>query len=177
MSLRGHRIGSIAQVPIERFLIVGLDSRQFAISAELVQGLLTLDEIGPVSTLTVQGQDYPLLDLADRLGLTRAGDGSETRIVLLAQAGVHGSIRVDRVHGLAEMDRTQVVALPQQFRGEERNWYMGLILYGDGVAIGLHSTWLLKGAVQENGGWTTELSRLPVHLSNTVDLMGKGTAC
>jgi hypothetical protein len=77
MSLRGHRIGLTAYVPIERFLIVGIDSQQFALSAELVQGLLTMEESGTVSILTVQGQEYPSLDLVDQLGLAQAGDGPE----------------------------------------------------------------------------------------------------
>ena len=90
MSLRGHRIGSAAHVPIERYLIVGIDSQQFALSAELVQGLLTMEESGSVSTLMVQGQEYPSLDLGGRLGLAQAGDGPETRMVLVGQAGVIG---------------------------------------------------------------------------------------
>ena len=177
MSLRGHRIGSAAHVPIERFLIVGIDSLQFALSAELVQGLLTMEESGSASTLTVQGQEYPSLDLGDRLGLAHAGDGPETRMVLLAQAGIRACIRVDQVHGLAEVERTGVVPLPRQFRSAERNWYVGLILYGEGVAVGIHSTWLLSGAMEGQSGLLTQEQRVPLRLSDASANMRKGIAC
>lgn len=177
MSLRGHRIGSAAHVPIERFLIVGIDTRQFALSAELVQGLLTMEESGLVSTLTVQGQEYPFLDLGDRLGLAQAGNGPETRMVLLAQAGIRACIRVDQVHGLIELERTRILPLPHQFRSEERNWYVGLILCGEGVAVGLHTRWLLNGAMQGHGGLLNQSQVLPLRLSDTSDRMRKGIAC
>lgn len=177
MSLRGHRIGLAAHVPIERFLIVGRDSQQFALSAELVQGLLTMEESGTVSTLTVQGQEYPFLDFGKQLGLAQAGDGPETRMVLLAQAGVRTYIRVDQVHGLVEVERTRILPLPRQFRSEERSWYVGLILYGEGVAIALHSGWLLSGARQEYGELLNQSQRLPLRLSDTSYRVGKGLAC
>ncbi|MDO9117981.1 MAG: chemotaxis protein CheW [Nitrospira sp.] len=177
MSLRGHRIGTAAQVPSERFLIVGIGRQQFALSAELVQGLLTMEERGSVSTLTVQGQEYPSLDLGDQLGLAQAGDGPETRMVLLAQAGIRAHIRVDRVHGLVEIERTRVLPLPRQFRSEERNWYVGLILYGNGVAVGLHSGWLLSGGMQGQGGLQDQSQRVPLRLSDASDKLGKGIVC
>ena len=177
MSLRGHGIGSAAHVPIERFLIVGIDTRQFALSSDLVQGLLTVEESGSGNTLTAQGQEYPSLDLGGRLGLAQADDGPETRMVLLAQAGVHACVRVDQVHGLVEVERTRVLPLPRQFRNEERNWYVGLILYGDGVAIGLHTRWLLSGAIQRDGGSVNQDQRLPQRLSDTPDRIRKGIAC
>lgn len=177
MSLRGHRIGSAAHVPIERFLIVGIDSQQFALSADLVQGLLTMVESGSVNTLTVQGQKYSPLDLGERFGLAQADDGPETRMVLLAQAGIRACVRVDQVHGLVEVDRTSVLPLPRQFRNEERNWYVGLILYGDGVAIGLHTRWLLSGAMQRDGGLVNQGQRLPLRLSDRPDRMRKGIVC
>jgi CheW-like domain len=177
MSLRGHGIGSAAHVPIERFVIVGIDTRKFALSSELVQGLLTMEESGSVSTLTVQGQEYPSLDLGGRLGLGQAGDGPETRMVLLAQAGIRACVRVDQVHGLVEIERTRMLPLPHQFRSEERSWYVGLILYGDGVAIGLHPRWVLSGVMQRDGGLVNQDQRLPLRLSDTSDRMRKGIAC
>ncbi|MCC6139854.1 MAG: chemotaxis protein CheW [Nitrospira sp.] len=177
MSLRGQRVESAALVPVERFLIVEIDARQFALPADLVQGLLTMEEQGSVDTLTVQGQDYAFFDLGGRLGLVHAADGPETRIALLAQAGLRVCVRVDRVHGLVEVERTRVVPLPGQFRGEERNWYAGLLLHGDGVAIGLHTRWLLSGATQRGGESMAQDQRLPLRLFDTSDRMRKGIAC
>ncbi|HEX7768195.1 MAG TPA: hypothetical protein VF443_15895, partial [Nitrospira sp.] len=62
-------------------------------------------------------------------------------------------------------------------RNEERNWYVGLILYGDGVAIGLHTRWLLSGAMQRDGGLVNQDRRLPLRLADTSDRMRKGIAC
>ena len=177
MSLRSHRIGSAGHLLLERFLIVGIDRQQFALSAEVVQGLLTMEESGSVSTLTVQGQEYPALDLGGQLGLAQAGDGPETRIVLLAQAGIRACIRVDQIHGLVEVERTRVLPLPRQFRSEERNWYLGLILYGDGVAVGLRSGWLLSGAMQGHDGVLNQSQRLSQRLLDTPEIVRKGIAC
>lgn len=136
-----------------------------------------MEESGLVSTLTVQGQEYPFLDLGDRLGLAQAGDGPETRMVLLAQAGIRACIRVDQVHGLIELERTRILPLPHQFRSEERNWYVGLILCGEGVAVGLHTRWLLNGAMQGHGGLLNQSQGLPLRLSDTPDRMRKGIVC
>lgn len=177
MSLRGHRIRSSDQVPTERFLMVTLDSRQFALSAELVQGLLTIEESDAVGTLTVQGQEYPSLDLASRLGIAQGGDGPETRTVLLAQAGIRACIRVDQVHGLVEVERARVLALPRHFCSDERNWYVGLILYGDGLALGLNSVWLMQGAIQASCGLNNPGQRLSHCESAISDRRGTRLIC
>lgn len=177
MSLRGHGVASAVHVPIERFLIVGIAGQQFALFAELVQGLLTMEECGFGDILTVHGQEYPSLDLRGRLGLAHVDNGTETRTVLVAQAGIHACIRVDRVYGLHEVERTRVLPLPGQFRSEERSWYVGLILYGEGVAVGLHSKWLLSGATEGASGLLNQSHRLPLRLSDTSDRMEKGIVC
>lgn len=177
MSLRGHRVESAALAPIERFLIVEIDARQFALSANIVHGLLTIEERGSVDQLIVQGQEYASLDLGGRLGLAYVADGPETRIVLLAQSGIRACVRVDQVHGLVEVERPRMVPLPRQFSGEERNWYVGLVLHEDGVAIGLHTRWLLSGVTQSDGELMDQPQRVPLRLSDLSDRMGKGIAC
>lgn len=148
MSLRSHRQGSAAHVPIERYLIVSLNAQRFALSAELIQGLLTSEEGRSAGVLTVQGFEYPPLNLAGRLGLAEAGEGPDVRFLLVARAGIRACIRVDQVHGLIEVERSRVLPLPGQFRSEERNWYVGLILLEEEVAIGLNSVWLIGEAMQ-----------------------------
>jgi len=177
MSLRGGRIESAAHVPIDRFLIVGIDDRQFALPADLVRGLLTVQERDSVNRLAVHGQEYAALDLADRLGLVQVADGPETRMVLLAQAGIQVCIRADQVHGLVEVERTHVLPLPRQFRSEERHWYAGLILYGGGVAIGLHPRWLLSGVMQGYGEMLIQPQRVPLCLLDASGSMRKGIVC
>lgn len=177
MSLRGHRIGSAAQVLTERYLIVTMASRKFALPAESVHGLLTLEECGTVGTMTVQGQEYSFVDLAGRLGLSQDGDGPETRIVLLAHAGICGCIRVDQVQGLLEIDRAQVLALPHQFRSEERNWYVGLMVVGDSVAAGLNSLWLLRGTSEASHGLRAQGQSVPHVVHAVPNGREKGLAC
>lgn len=177
MSLRGHRVGAAAHVPTERYLIVRVGSQWLALSAELVQGLLTLEESDSASVLTMQGYEYPPVAIVGRLGLTEGGDGPETRIVLLAQLNVRACFRVDQVHGLIEVERAAVLALPRQFRGDERNWYVGLIVFNEGVALGLSAVWLLAEAMQGSRGETVHGQRLPQLTHAVADTMGKEISC
>lgn len=177
MSLRGHRRGSAAHVPTERYLIVSVAAQRFALSADLIQGLLTLEESCSVGILTVQGHDYPPLNLAGRLGLAEAGDGPETRFVLVARAGIRACIRVEQVHGLVEVERARVLPLPGQFRSDERNWYIGLILLEEGVAIGLNSVWLIGGAMQGSREVMAQEERPPQLVHVVSEGMGRGLAC
>ena len=177
MSLRGHRQGSAAHVPTERYLIVSVAAQRFALSSDLIQGLLTLEESRSVGILTVQGHDYPPLNLAGRLGLADAFDGPETHFVLVARAGIRACIRVEQVHGLVEVERDRVLPLPGQFRSDERNWYIGLILFEEGVAVGLNPAWLIGGAMQGGRGLVDQEER-PLQLVHVLsEGMGRGLAC
>lgn len=176
MSLRSHNRGDAAHVPTERYLIVGIDGQQFALTADVIQGLLTPEECRFGETVTVQGRDYTSLNLAARLGLAEAGEGPESRLVLVARAGICACIRVEQVHGLVELERACVRPLPSQFRGEERAWYSGLILFEDGVAVGLNSEWLIKGVMQA-GGEGTGYVQPPRLASAGFDEMRKGLIC
>lgn len=177
MSLRGHNRGSAAQVSTERYLVVSVASQRFALSANLVQGLLTLEESRSVGVLTVQGHDYPPLNLAGRLGLAEAGDGPETRFVLVARAGTYACIRAERVHGLVEVEHACVLPLPGQFRSDERNWFNGFVLLEDGVAVGLNSVWLIGGVMHGSRGLMAQEERPPQLEHIVSEGMGRGLAC
>ncbi len=179
MSLRGHNRGegAAAHVPTERYLIVSIDGQRFALSADLIQGLLTPEESRSGETFAVQGRDYAPLNLAARLGLAEAGDGPESRMVLVARAGIRACIRVAQVHGLVEFDRTRVLPLPCQFRGDERTWYSGLILFEDSVAVGLHADWLIEGVAQAQGALTGRVQRPPQLAHIGFDGIKKGLTC
>jgi CheW-like domain len=145
MSLRGRKIGPTTQAPTSRFLVVTLDARIMALDANAVRGLLTSAEAGQSDLVTVQGVSFRAVDLAGRLSLSPGVDGRETRTVLLSSEKRHGSIRVDRVLGLIEVDQTRVLPLPRQFQGEEQHWYRGMIVFEDTVAVVLHTAWVLEG--------------------------------
>jgi chemotaxis signal transduction protein len=145
MSLRGHRVRKTSVAPTFRVLVVTVGGAQFALHADRVQGLLTIEEAGSAGALTVQGVTYAGIDLAPRLQLPVDTDGPETRVVLLSHGTARGNIRVAQVHGLKELEQTQLLPLPRHFQGEEQGWYQGMILFEESVALVLASTWLMHG--------------------------------
>jgi hypothetical protein len=136
---------------MSRFLLVTMGGRLLAFDADTVRGLLTDEEAGTTDPVTVQGVVYKPVNLADRLGLPSDANGPHTRIVLLACEGLQGSIRVADVRGLFEVDQSQVLPLPQQFQGEEQDWYRGVILLAETVAVVVNTAWVLQGAGADQG--------------------------
>jgi chemotaxis protein histidine kinase CheA len=144
MSLRGrHARASVA--PTVRFLIVSLRGTYFALHADRIQGLLTVEEAGTSQVVTAQWRTYPRIELAERFRMPAGSDGPGTRIVLLSRGAVRGHLRVDGVVGLKEVDASLVLPLPRQFQGEEQRWYQGMVLIEEGVALILNPSWLLEG--------------------------------
>jgi len=164
---------------MSRFLLVTMGARSLAFDADTVQGLLTDEEAGTTEPVTVQGVVYKTVDLADRLAMSSDENGPETRIVLLTCGGLQGSIRVAQVRGLLEVDRSQVLPLPQQFQGEERDWYRGVILLEENIALVLNTAWVLHGAGADQGGSSLEWQeRAPRLLAVRQDLaMGEVREC
>lgn len=144
MTLRGHQ-SKTSLAPTVRVLVVTIAGTTFAVSADRVQGLLTPEEAGQGDELTVHGHTYPRIDLTGRWGLPPDAESGETRVVLLSQGRARGHLRVAQVHGLAELEQAQVLPLPLHFRGEERTWYQGMILWGAGVAFILDPAWVIEG--------------------------------
>jgi hypothetical protein len=138
-----------------RFLIVLLGGRYLALDAESIQGVLTLEEAGSLDDPTIHGLVYRAINLADRLRISNDQGTANRRIVLLAERGVRGSIRVTTVQGLLELHPSQVLPLPPQFRGPERRWYRGMILFANSIALALNTTWVLDeqvAGVEDSGG-------------------------
>ncbi len=148
MSLRGRQ-SRTATTRTFRFLIVTAGEVCFALQADYIQGLLTVEEAGPAEALAVQGFHYPSMDLTVRLQLQQDAVGPDTRIVLFAKDQAKARIPVSQVHGLREVEDSQVIPLPRQFRGEERTWYQGVLMFEQGVALVLNPAWLVEGCVQE----------------------------
>lgn len=144
MSLRGRHAGAISSAPTARFLVVTMGGTHFALHADRVQGLLTVEEAGSAGPLTVQGVAYAGMDLAKRLQLPADPDGPQTRVVLFSIGTARGHIRVAQVHGLKELEQFQVRPVPRHFQGDERTWYQGMLLFEEGVALVLNSAWLLQ---------------------------------
>lgn len=145
MSLRGQHSGGRTKLLADtsRFLIVAVGSIPMALHADSVQGLLTLEETGSDRSPVVHGQAYPAISLVARIGVLPDEDGAETRVVLLSAGNARGSLRVAQVHGLEEVGRSRVLSLPPQFRCEEREWYRGILLLEEGIALILNLAWLI----------------------------------
>lgn len=144
------RISSLA-VPA-RFLIVTLGGRYLALDAESIAGVCTLEEAGYGDDPTIHGMVYRTINLADRLRISNSQDAADSRIVLLAERGARGSIRVTTIQGLLELHRSQVLPIPPQFRGPERHWYRGMILFEKSIAVALDTTWVLDKQVSSVEG-------------------------
>ena len=131
------------------FLIAMLCGRYLAFEAELIQGVLTHEDVGCLQDPVVQGITYRVVDLITRLHLAseRLSDGTD--VVLLADGMRRGSVRVQKVHGILEIQRSQVLPLPAQFYGPERRWYRGMILFDRSVALVLNTAWVLEEPMDE----------------------------
>lgn len=130
-----------------RFLIVIFGGQYLALDAESIQGVLTLEEVGYHDDPTIHDRVYRAINLADRLKLSNDPGAANGRIVLLSERSACGSVRVTTVQGWLELHPSQVLPLPPQFRGPERHWYRGMILFADSIALALNTTWLLDEQV------------------------------
>jgi hypothetical protein len=138
-----------------RFLIVLFGGRYLALDAESIQGVLTLEEIGSLDDPTIHGLVYRAINLADRLRIVNNQGSTHSRIVLLSEQGVQGSIRVTTVQGWLELHLSQVLPLSPQFCGPERRWYRGMILFENSIALVLNTSWVLDeqlASVEDSGG-------------------------
>lgn len=155
MSLRGrHAKASLA--PTIRFLIVTIGGAHFALHADRIQGLLTVEEAEASPAFALHASR---IQLASRLRLPAEENGPETRIVLVSKGNQSGHLLVGTVHGLQELETSKVLPLPRQFKGEEQRWYQGMILFSDRVAVVLNPAWLLEGC--ESREAIGAVSRLP----------------
>jgi hypothetical protein len=145
-----------------RFLIVLFGGRYLALDAESIQGVLTLEEVGSLDDPTIHGLAYRTINLADRLRILNNQDSANSRIVLVSERGVQGSIRVNTVQGWLELHPSQVLPLPPQFCGPERCWYQGMILFENSIALVLNTSWVLDEQVAsiENSGGQRGIPRL-----------------
>lgn len=147
MGVRESMTGTPSTASPSRFLIVTIGGRYLALDAESIGWLLTLEEAGNVEDPTIHGMVYRAINLTDRLSESNDQGGPNTRIVLLSERETRGSIRVTTVQGLLELQQSQVLPLPMQFRGPERHWYRGMILFANSIVLLLNTTWVLDEQV------------------------------
>ncbi len=144
MSLRGHRATASAR-ETSRFLVVRYGTTLLALPAGGVRGILTPQEAGMDTCVTAVGIQYEWLDLSARLSLPIDSSSQGARTVLYSYANGRCALRVEEVLGLIDVDRAHQHPMPAQFRGAERVWFHGIVLYQDTVALVLNPSWLLGG--------------------------------
>ena len=145
MGVHRRKDGSPSNERALRVLVATLGSRSLAFEADSVDGLLTVEVGGRAGVVMVQGVVYRPVDLSGRLGLHAEEERPESRVVLLSLDGLHGCVRVAQVRGLREVEAAGLVPLPRQFRGDERNWYRGLIVCEETLTLVLNMSWVLCG--------------------------------
>jgi chemotaxis signal transduction protein len=104
----------------------------FAISASAVTEIQALQEMKPLAsqvfryskvhhTITRDGRRYWVVDANIHFSMLPT---HSSRLLLLAESPV--AVKVDSIVRMAEMSK--LLPLPQSFKGDERNWYLGLTL-------------------------------------------------
>ena len=126
-----------------RFLVVTCAETYFALPADIVRGLMTLEEVGTGEAVTALGVAYPLRDLAGRFGLPEVSFSSESRTILCTAGNFHKGFRVNQVLGLTDVDNERIRPLPLHFSGPERKWFTGLFLFRETVALLVNPSWLV----------------------------------
>lgn len=126
------------------FLVIRLGLTYLALPAIGVRGVLTQEEAGHERTVTAAGSVYRPVDLAQQLSIVADLSGIEMRTVLYSAGGFLGAICVEQVVGLIDAERNECLPLPPQFRGDERNWFGGIMLYQDHLVLILNPSWVLR---------------------------------
>ena len=143
MSLRGRQNLANMLVETASFLVIRLGLTYLALPATGVRGVLTQEEAGHERTVTAAESMYRPVDLAQQLSIVADLSGIEMRTVLYSAGGFLGAICVEQVVGLIDVERNECLPLPPQFRGDERNWFGGMMLYQDQLVLILNPSWVL----------------------------------
>jgi CheW-like domain len=125
------------------FLVVRLGGSYLALPADGVRGVLTQEEAGKEQAVTMAGTIYQPMELAQRLSVVADLSGLEMRTVLYSNGRSQGTIRVEQVVGLTDVERKDCFPLPPQFQCDERNWFAGMMLYQDQLVLILNPSWVL----------------------------------
>lgn len=168
MSLRGRTETRVRESSTTRFLIVMCAETCCALPADIIRGIITLEEAGSAEAVAALGATYPLRDMAARFSLPRVSFALESRIILCTLGNLHKGYRVNQVLGLTDVESARIRALPPQFSGPERRWFSGLFLFRETVAVLVNPDWLLgeetDPAKLSQLGATTVTALAPSHI-------------
>jgi len=164
VSLRGRTETRSHVSSVTRLLVVRCAETCFALPADIVRGLMTLEEAGSAEAVTALGVTYPLRDMAGCFGQPQVSFAPESRIILCTMGNLHKGFRVNEVLGLTDVGKERIRPLPPHFSGPERKWFTGLFLFRETVALLVNPGWLLgeeTGPAQLSNLSATTVMALP----------------
>lgn len=157
----------------EAVILFSVASHRLAIAAQAVEEIRNLEGLNPLhqgfgpgkvskvkSVLQRDNKTYFVVDANMHL---RMLSSRPARLLLMRDSSL--ALSVDAIDRMAEV--TVLHPLPRAFRGEERNWYRGLVLIGEDVVPVLNPAALMSKA---------ELSALENTLPRAESLVTKGAA-
>ncbi|HEY6262220.1 MAG TPA: chemotaxis protein CheW [Nitrospiraceae bacterium] len=143
MTLRGRHNSTNVLVEMASFLVVRLGDSYLALPASGVRGVLTNEEVGHTEAVTVAGNTYEPIDLAQRLLVIADLSGLEMKTLLYSNGHSQAAIRVEQIVGLVDVERKDCFPLPAQFQRDEQQWFMGMMLYQDQLVLILNPAWVV----------------------------------
>jgi len=142
MSLRGRRDNVAPALGTMQVLVVACGRTYLAIPGAIVRGVVEFGDAVEARIVSLFGEACRVTDLAARLGLSPAVLTPDMRIILCGEHRARQAWRVDRTLGLEDVELQAITPLPPHFVGVEQNWFTGMFLFRDTVALMLNAGWL-----------------------------------
>jgi chemotaxis signal transduction protein len=132
-----------AGVQVASFLLVTCGPTHLAMPAGIVRGIVRLDHNRLNAALAVLGVRSSVIDLAELFGLSPSRS-AESRIVVCGMQSTRQAFSVGSVLGLEDIETTKITELLPHFVGPERQWFTGMFLFRETVALIIGADWLLS---------------------------------
>jgi chemotaxis signal transduction protein len=157
----------------EAVILFSVASHRLALAAQAVEEIRNIEGLRPLhqgfgpgkvsKVKNILERDDKIYFVVDANMHLRMLSSRPARLLLMRDSSL--ALSVDAIDRMAEV--TVLHPLPRAFRGEERDWYRGLVLIGDDVVPVLNPAALMSKA---------ELSALESTLPRSESLTAKGAA-
>jgi hypothetical protein len=124
-------------------LVAVCGGMHFALPADIVRGIAGEPGQRIEDTLQSLGVTSPVVEFGDLMAGESHPNPETERVVVCGTSADPRAFRVDRLLGLQDLDMKQFRPLPPHFCGPERQWFGGLFLYGERIALLVNPGWLL----------------------------------
>ncbi|HJU05033.1 MAG TPA: chemotaxis protein CheW, partial [Nitrospiraceae bacterium] len=116
------------------FLLVVCGETYLALPAGLIRGIIKWDDADKAAALERLAARTRVMDLAERLGLPSISS-SEARILVCGGNSVCRAFLVTAIVGLEDIESAMITPLLPHFTGLERQWFSGMFLFREAVAL------------------------------------------